>query len=121
MQAAWHDFLVWVGVIAWHLYLVLVKLGIIKPRPVEFKIGGKMDLQKPFDAQALISALKAAGITDAEKLVNDELGIVFDWLNSSVALEVKSIPLLAVAIPVINELEAKALAAIKKVEDSIGA
>ncbi len=78
-----------------------------------------MTLSKAFDPAALALALKKAGIADAEKLVNDELPILFDWLNSSVAMEVAAIPLLAVAVPVLTILEQKALDAVKKVEDTL--
>jgi hypothetical protein len=74
-----------------------------------------MNLQKPFDLQALVEALKAKAIPEAEKFVTkDGLPVLFDWLNSSVKLESASNPLLAMAVPVIEVLESKALDAIEK-------
>ncbi len=73
-----------------------------------------MNLAKAFDAQALVQALKDKGLADAEKLIEqDVLSVLFDWLNSSVAIEVAAVPLLAVAVPVLSILEAKALAEIQ--------
>jgi len=70
-----------------------------------------MNLTKAFDAQALVQALKDKGLADAEKLIEaDVLSVLFDWLNSSVAIEVASVPLLAVAVPVLSILESKAIA-----------
>lgn len=68
-----------------------------------------MDLQKAFDLQGLVNALKAKGLPDAEKLVaGDLLPVIFDWLNSSVKLEAGANPLIAVAVPVLEVLESKA-------------
>ncbi len=73
-----------------------------------------MNLTKAFDAQALVEALKAKGLADAEKLIEaDVLSVLFDWLNSSVAIEVSAVPLLAVAVPVLSILEEKAVAELK--------
>ncbi len=73
-----------------------------------------MTLTKAFDSSALIEALKAKGLADAEKLIEqDVLAVLFDWLNSSVEIEVASIPLLAVALPVLSLLEAKAVSELK--------
>lgn len=79
-----------------------------------------MQLTKAFDPNALISALKTAGIADAEKLVNDELPIVFDWLNSSVSM-VAPVPYGMIATGVLTDLEAKALDQIKALEAKVGA
>lgn len=78
-----------------------------------------MDLQKPFDPQALIKALKAKGIADAEQLVNDELPVLFDWLNTSVGM-VTPAPYGVIVKTVLVELEAKATDAIKALEAKIG-
>ncbi len=73
-----------------------------------------MTLTKAFDLQALVLALKAKGVADVEKLIEqDVLAVVFDWLNSSVQAEVASMPLLAVALPVLSILEEKALAELR--------
>ncbi len=73
-----------------------------------------MTLAKAFDPAALVLALKEKGLADAEKLIEtDVLAVLFDWLNSSVAIEVASVPLLAVAIPVLGILEEKAIAEFK--------
>lgn len=79
-----------------------------------------MTLSKPFDGSALLSSLKAAGIADAEKIINDALPVIFDWLNSSVTLEAANIPLLAVATPVLEVLESKATAAVQALEKQLG-
>lgn len=78
-----------------------------------------MTLAKAFDPSALIAALKAKGIQDAEQLVNDELPVIFDWLNSSVAIEATTIPLLAMAAPFLTEIEAKVTAAVQAEEAKI--
>lgn len=72
-----------------------------------------MKLEKAFDPAALISALKAAGIADAEKLVNDELPVFFDWLNSSIAMEVG--PYAPILTPILGILEQRATEEILKV------
>jgi hypothetical protein len=77
-----------------------------------------MKLSKAFDPAALISALKAAGIADAEKLVNDELPIIFDWLNTSVAMVVPS-PYNVIATGVLSDLETKAQAELVALEAKI--
>lgn len=70
-----------------------------------------MDLAKAFDPQALIAALEAKSLVDAKKIVTaDVLPVIFDWLNSSVAIEAKSIPLLIIAQPILSTLEEKVLA-----------
>lgn len=121
MASAWHELLVWVGILVWHLYLLLAKLGIIRPsNGPNQKMGGTMQLSKPFDPLPLIAAMKAAGIPDAEKLVNDQVAIVLDWVNSSVDLETQKIPLLSLAVPALKSLEQKALDALKEVETKIG-
>ena len=74
-----------------------------------------MTLTKAFDPSALIAALEAKGIGDAEQLVNDELPIIFDWLNSSVALVVPA-PYGMIATGVLSDLEAKATVAIQGLE-----
>lgn len=80
-----------------------------------------MQLAKAFDPSPLITALKAKGIKDAEQLVNDELPVIFDWLNSSVAMEATSIPLLSGIAPIIlNELESVATQKLADFEKTIG-
>lgn len=74
-----------------------------------------MNLSKPFALNDLANALKAAGIADAEKLVNDALPVIFDWLNSSAAVAIPA-PYGLIASTVLSELEAKALEALKSVE-----
>lgn len=78
-----------------------------------------MTLSKAFDPTALISALKSAGVADAEKLVNDLLPIVFDWLNTSVGM-VAPVPYGAIAQGVLVDLEAKATANRPSAITSIG-
>lgn len=74
-----------------------------------------MQLSKAFDPTALITALKTAGIADAEKLVNaDVLPTFFDWLNSSVSMEVG--PYAVIVTGVLTELETKAVAALTAIE-----
>lgn len=69
-----------------------------------------MTLTKPFDLVALVAALKDKGLVDAEKVVeNDGIKVLFDWLNSSVQMEVASIPLLSMALPVLQVLENKVI------------
>ena len=77
-----------------------------------------MTLTKAFDPSALIAALKTEGIADAEKLVNDLLPIVFDWLNTSVAMEIPA-PYNVVAGGVLSDLETKALAALNVLEAKV--
>ncbi len=73
-----------------------------------------MTLTKAFDAQALVDALKAKGLADVEKLIEDDvLAVLFDWLNMSVQIEVASMPLLAVALPVLEIIESKSMAELK--------
>ncbi len=79
-----------------------------------------MTLTKAFDTQALVTALKAKGLADAEKMIEqDVLSVLFDWLNSSVEIEVASVPLLAVAMPVLSILESKAIAELQSLEAKI--
>lgn len=98
----------------WHGYLLAYRLGLLKP-----KLKGKyMTLTKAFDPTALVAALKAAGIADAEKLVNDAVPVIFDWLNTSIAMEVPS-PFGVIATTVLTELESKATDALNAVEKTI--
>lgn len=72
-----------------------------------------MTLSKAFDPQALISALEAKGLADAKRIVTtDILPVVFDWLNSSAALEFIGNPLFLVAAPYLPVLEQKAIDAL---------
>lgn len=77
-----------------------------------------MTLTKAFDPSALVAALKSAGVTDAEKLVNDSLPIVFDWLNTSVSMDIPA-PYGLIVSTVLSELETKALAALNAAEATI--
>jgi hypothetical protein len=77
-----------------------------------------MTLTKAFDPSALVAALKASGIADAEKLVNDSLPILFDWLNSSVTMAAPA-PYNVIAASVLSELESKALAAVNSIEATL--
>lgn len=77
-----------------------------------------MTLTKAFDPSALVAALKSAGVTDAEKLVNDALPVVFDWLNTSVSMAVPA-PYGIIASTVLSELESKALAELNLLEAKI--
>lgn len=77
-----------------------------------------MQLSKAFDPAPLIAALKANGVADAEKLVNDELPVIFDWLNTSIGMVVPA-PYNVIATGVLSDLEAKATAAIQGVEATI--
>lgn len=77
-----------------------------------------MQLTKAFDPMALIAALKAKGIQGAEQLVNDELPVIFDWLNSSVSMVVPA-PYGMIATGVLTDLEAKAQAEIQALEQKI--
>lgn len=77
-----------------------------------------MTLTKAFDPTALIAALKTAGIADAEKLVNDELPIIFDWLNSSVAMVVPA-PYGMITSGILADLEAKAQAELVALEAKV--
>lgn len=77
-----------------------------------------MTLTKAFDPSALVAALKSAGVADAEKLVNDSLPIVFDWLNTSVSMDIPA-PYGLIVSTVLSELETKALAALNAVEATI--
>ncbi len=79
-----------------------------------------MTLTKAFDAQALIEEMKSKGFPDLEKLIEeDALAVLFDWLNLSVQIEVASMPLLAVALPVLELLEAKAMDEIKSLASHV--
>lgn len=77
-----------------------------------------MTLTKAFDPTALAEALKATGVADAEKLVNDALPIIFDWLNTSVGMSVPQ-PYGIIASTVLSELENKALVELKLLEGKI--
>ena len=77
-----------------------------------------MTLTKAFDPSALVAALKSTGVADAEKLVNDALPVVFDWLNSSVSMAVPA-PYGMIVSTVLSELESKALAALNVSEGKI--
>ncbi len=71
-----------------------------------------MELAKAFDGMALIEALKAKGIADAEKiLTSDIIPVIFDWLNSSVPLEWPNNPYSGVALTALRALEQKILEA----------
>lgn len=74
-----------------------------------------MNLSKPFALTDLATALKAAGIADAEKLVNDALPVIFDWLNSSASAAIPA-PYGLIVSTVLAELESKATTAITAVE-----
>ncbi len=77
-----------------------------------------MTLAKAFDPAALVDALKTVGVADAEKVVNDCLPIVFDWLNTSVHMAVPA-PYGIIASTVLSELENGALAEINSLEAKI--
>ena len=77
-----------------------------------------MTLTKAFDPSALVAALKSAGVADAEKLVNDSLPVVFDWLNTSVSMDIPA-PYGLIVSTVLSELETKALAALNAAEATI--
>lgn len=77
-----------------------------------------MTLTKAFDPTALVTALKSAGIADSEKLVNDELPIIFDWLNTSVGMEFAG-SMGLIAAEVLSLLENKALAELNVLESKI--
>ena len=77
-----------------------------------------MTLSKAFDPAPLIAALKANGIADAEKLVSDELPVIFDWLNTSIGLGVPA-PYNVIATGVLADLEAKATAEIQALEAKV--
>lgn len=69
-----------------------------------------MDLIKPFDPKALISALEAKGLQDAERIVtSDILPVFFDWCNSSIKMEGQ---IGIIMVPVLEILEEKALDAL---------
>lgn len=71
-----------------------------------------MTLNHAFDPQALIDALKANAVPDAEKVITDKtLPIICDWLNSSIALESPVIG--KVAQPILEVIETKAIDALK--------
>lgn len=112
----WHWHLVWLSGFLWPIFKFILKLEV---KSIFYR-RKKMQLSKAFDPVALISALKTAGIADAEKLVNDELPIVFDWLNSSVAM-VAPAPYGMIANGVLTDLEAKAMAEIQALEAKIPA
>lgn len=44
-----------------------------------------MQLTKPFDKDALVSALKAAGIAEAEVVAKSAINVTADWLKSSIS------------------------------------
>lgn len=78
-----------------------------------------MQLAKAFDPQALLTALKAQGIPDAEKVVNDALPVLFDWLNTSVGM-VAPAPYGTIVKGVLADLEQKATDEIKSLEAKVG-
>jgi len=75
-----------------------------------------MQLSKAFDPQALVKALESQGVQDAEKLVNDAIPVVFDWINSSVAMEPVPFGLGALVGSILAEVESKAQAALVAAE-----
>jgi len=77
-----------------------------------------MNLAKAFDPAALVTALKTVGIADAEKLVGDCLPIIFDWINTSVSMDVPA-PYGVIASTVLSELENKALAELNALEAKV--
>lgn len=77
-----------------------------------------MVLSKAFDLSALASSLKAAGVADAEKLVNDALPEIFDWLNSSVKMVLPG-TYGAIAAGVLEDLEAKVQVEIAALEGKV--
>lgn len=78
-----------------------------------------MQLSKAFDPTALVAALKAKGLVDAEAMVNaDVLPTFFDWLNSSVSMDVPA-PYGTIATRILSDLESKALAEIAALEAKI--
>lgn len=113
--STWWAHLVAFFLFVWHVWILLSRLG-LTGKPYK---GKKMQLQKAFDPAPLIAALEAKGIKDAEQLVNDELPVVFDWLNSSVGM-VAPLPYGAIAVSVLGDLEAKALAEIAALEAKVG-
>jgi hypothetical protein len=98
----------------WHAYLLAYRLGLLNKKPR----GKYVTLTKAFDPTALMTALKAQGIADAEKLVNDSLPVIFDWLNTSIAMDVPS-PFGVIASTVLTELESKATDALNAVEKTL--
>lgn len=67
-----------------------------------------MTLSKPFDVQALVQALKTAGLPDVEKMIEkDVVAVLVDWLQSSCnaqgGLFTIAVPLLAEIQPIINK------------------
>lgn len=48
-------------------------------------------LTTAWDLKALASALEAIGVPDGEKFVNDGLPVLFDWINSSLALNASAL------------------------------
>ncbi len=77
-----------------------------------------MTLAKAFDPAALVESLKTAGIADAEKLVNDALPIVFQWLNTSVSMDVPGALGLGAA-EVMSLVESKVLAELNALEAKV--
>lgn len=48
--------------------------------------GAPMQLSKAFDVQSLLDALKSVGFPDVEKLLIDDVQVLFDWINQSLAM-----------------------------------
>lgn len=66
-----------------------------------------MEMQKPYDVEALKAALKAKGIENAERVIRDVVEVSCDWLRSSMAMSKEGIVghLDDLAIPVVNSFE----------------
>jgi hypothetical protein len=77
-----------------------------------------MQLSKAFDPQALVKALEAKGIADTKQTVNDAIPVIFDWFNSSVAIEVPA-AYGALIQGVLAQVESKGQEALKALEDKI--
>ena len=71
-------------------------------------------MNKAFDTSALFADLKAAGLPVLEQDVKMLTSVVFKWAKDSLVLEAVAQPMLAIAIPLVDQLEKIVLAAEEK-------
>lgn len=74
----------------------------------------QMQLTSAWDVKALSAALEKVGVPDGEKFVNDGLPVLFDWVNSSLALNASAVDQALAGVAA--TAEAYALAQLKVLE-----
>lgn len=78
-----------------------------------------MTLTKAWDTSVLLAALKAKGMPEADGLAKGVVGVVFDWLESSLAFLATSQPLWAIAEPILAQIQPQVDAELDKLAASV--